>query len=70
VNPERITADTITDDQIRALCAEAVTACDWVLAHFCDLALGRIDDVTPDRKHWARERCAYALRYVYAMEGT
>jgi hypothetical protein len=70
VSVKQSVADAITDDQIQALYAEAVVFRDWALAHFCDLALGRIDDATPDRKRWARERCAYALEYVGAMRNT
>ena len=65
----KLTADTITDDQIRALQAEALAAGDGEQEDLCRLALGMTS-----RKAWnttpygARIRCADALNAGRAQE--
>ncbi len=63
-----LTADTITDDQIRALQTEASEAGDDTQADLCRLALGMTPliawNLTP---YGARLRCADAINAARAM---
>jgi hypothetical protein len=66
-----LTADTITDEQIRALRAEAVAAGDAVGIFWCEVALGleraTRDDGTPLTAHDARQACADVINAARAM---
>lgn len=77
---ERLTADTITDDQIRELRREASAAGDMEQALACDVALGRLvydpmdqraqllDQVGAVDVASAREVCAEAINAARASE--
>lgn len=58
--PNTLTADTITDDRIRALRAEAVAAGDPYQVGLCDLAQG-LEHATDMTAREARQACADAI---------
>lgn len=72
-NTDKVTADTITGDQIDALKAESIEADDYLQVDLCKIAVGI--PVT-DSPFWnlspsaARQRCADAINAARAKAGS